>query len=95
MECIARIFTLVFSFICKHHNSILDFLGLISSIIIPLYIFYKTIKHEKAAAKQDAHERERQYQESIKLAEQRHNEQLKVQEDISRIVAMSFCEPRS
>lgn len=91
MKYIIMAFYSVLSLIKEcHDNGILDFLGLIFSTTIPIVIMNKTIKYEKVAAKQDANERERQYQESIKIAEQRHKEQLKAQEDINRVAIMPY-----
>ena len=91
MDDILNFLQPISSFIEKcNNNGILDFIGLVLSTIIPIYIMNKTLKHEKKAAKQDAIEREQQYQETLKIAEQHHIEQLKAQEDINRVAIMPY-----
>ena len=91
MEIILNFLHSLFLFIEKCNTTgILDFIGLILSVIIPLHIMKKTLTQEKNAAKQDAIEREQQYQETLKITERHHKEQLKAQEDINRIAIMPY-----
>lgn len=91
MEYILMFLNLISSFIEKcNNNGVLNFLGLIFSTIIPIYIMNKTLKHEKKVASQDAIKREQQYHETIMIAEQRHKEQIKAQEDINRVAIMPY-----
>ncbi len=73
-----------------NENGILNFVGLILSTLVPMIIMIVTLKSEKKSAKQDAIERKRQYQESMKIAQQQHLEQLKTQNDINRISIMPY-----
>lgn len=73
-----------------NENGMLDFVGLISSTVVPIIIMLVTLKSEKKSAKRDAIEREQQYQESMKISQQQHMEQLKTQNDINRISIMPY-----
>lgn len=71
-------------------NGVLDFGGIVLSSLIPIYIMKRTLKREKESAKQDAIEREKQYTESQNIAEARHIELLRTQNDINRISIMPY-----
>ena len=91
MEYILNLFSSLSLLISQwNENGILDFVGLILSTIVPIIIMIVTLKSEKKSAKQDAIDREQQYQESMKIAKQQHLEQLKTQNDINRISIMPY-----
>lgn len=69
MEYILNLFNSLSLLISQwNENGILDFVGLIMSTIVPIIIMIVTLKSEKKYAKQDAIDREQQYQESMKIA---------------------------
>lgn len=91
IESVVDLLKSISSFVEKcSDKGLLDFMGLILSMVIPIYIMNRTIKHEKKEAKQDAIEREQQYQENLKIAEQHHIERLKSQEEINRVSIMPY-----
>ena len=77
-----------------NESGMLDLIGLILSTVVPIIIMIVTLRSERKNAKQDAIDRERQYQESMKNTQQQHIEQLKTQNNINRISIMPYliCE---
>lgn len=71
-------------------SGILDFVCLIFSTIIPIIIMVFTLRSEKKTAKQALFEQEKQYEDSKKIAELQHKEQLEAQNEINRIAIMPY-----
>lgn len=71
-------------------SGILDFWGILLSSIVPVIIMMITLRFEKKIAKEDAFERNQQYQESMRTAKVQHLEELKTQNEINRISIMPY-----
>ena len=71
-------------------SGIINFFGLLFSTIVPILIMIITIKLEKKAAKQDAAEREKQFEKTMEITNQHHMEELDTQKEINRIAIMPY-----
>ncbi len=91
MERVFALFESISSIISNlDSNGMLNFAGLILSTVVPIVIMVFTLRREKKAAKHAAIEQEKQYNESKKLAEKQHKEQLETQNEINRVAIMPY-----